>query len=158
MGARTWVEGFLLRHQARFDPPNWPTAPEELAVFLAGFVAGLDGRGVTEAEAEAASVALMAAADHPRFRDEHLPRLLERVRADRDAARARVRWTPEAVPRDDPWQDLWDRLDDDARVRYREQARAQRPRTNRWPFLVEALAMELAYRNPPAQTQPKERH
>jgi hypothetical protein len=80
---KQWINGFLKRHRARFDPHDWPTGEdtEESREFLRGWVSEFARQGVTEAEADLASQRL--AATPPNYRRQHVPMVLEAVRAIR---------------------------------------------------------------------------
>ena len=75
-----WFGNFTLRHVDRFPRPDWP-AGEARKAFFGGWKSSLEHARVSEAEADAASVAL--AEDPPRYLDRHLPALLAVVHRQR---------------------------------------------------------------------------
>ena len=75
-----WFGNFTLRHVDRFPRPDWP-AGEARKAFFGGWKSSLEHARVSEAEADAASVAL--AEDPPRYLDRHLPALLAVIHRQR---------------------------------------------------------------------------
>jgi hypothetical protein len=75
---KSWIGPFLTRHRLRFDCADWPqpgTEANRQNVLL--WLAALNAHLVTEAEAEAASLALGTVP--PQFRIDHIPALIGMV-------------------------------------------------------------------------------
>lgn len=94
-GVASWIRGFLRRHRARFDPHDWPTRDdvEESRVFLETWVDTFEDAGVTEGEADMASRLL--ASNPPRWRREHIERVMAKVREQRSLQAAEAKPAPE---------------------------------------------------------------
>lgn len=72
---RDWIDDFLDRHRARFDPHDWPDpSSDDYVEFVKGWVTVFALNRVTEEEADNASCRLTA--EPPRFRKNHLPAVL----------------------------------------------------------------------------------
>ena len=80
MSVPEWIDDFLERHRARLDPFDWPNEHEWFA-YVGPWLAAFADDGVSEPEAEAASVRLALAP--PRYRREHLPAVMAIVRETR---------------------------------------------------------------------------
>ncbi len=83
MAVRDWITGFLNSHRSRFHPGDWPRdeSSDDALEFIRGWVTAFNLKGVTEAEADAASRTLVL--DPPNFRREHIPRVIAAVEAAR---------------------------------------------------------------------------
>ena len=93
-----WFGNFTLRHVDRFPRPDWPAGDARKA-FFGGWKSSLEHARVSEAEADAASVAL--AEDPPRYLDRHLPALLAVIhRHRRERARTGGEFTDIEVARE----------------------------------------------------------
>jgi hypothetical protein len=100
-----WIDGFLVRHRARFAPNDWPReeATDENREFLRGWITAFATREVTEAEADEASRLLVATP--PSWRREHIPALLakvEEIRKSRGGAPTSTREAARDASRDCP--------------------------------------------------------
>jgi len=89
--AADWVRDFLTRHIRRNGRPDWPPPGPALKSLADGWVHHFARLGITEAEADEASLRLMARP--PDRVDQHLGRLLEIVEGMRSRARSNT-YTP----------------------------------------------------------------
>lgn len=79
---KEWLSDFLVRHRARFGPHDWPTqGSEEYDEFSRLWLTAFATGQVSESEADAASFRL--GSDPPRFRNEHVVKVIEQVKAIR---------------------------------------------------------------------------
>jgi hypothetical protein len=79
----SWLNAFIVRHVARIPRENWPAVNSD---YWRGFKAAMVRHGVTEAVAEAASLAMMESP--PEYLNGHLPAFLAFCRAEWAAGRA----------------------------------------------------------------------
>ncbi len=85
MAVRDWIDDYIARHKALTGPHDWPLAgSDDWAEYIRGWALAFIRRGVTEAEADAASARL--AETPPKFQKDHLPAVLAVVEAARAAA------------------------------------------------------------------------
>lgn len=80
---KRWLDAFLLRHRARYGPHDWPMhGTEEFDEFMTLWLTSFATGEVSESEADAAS--LRCAGDPPRFRNEHIVKVIDQVKALRE--------------------------------------------------------------------------
>ena len=82
-----WFNGFIRGHCGRCPRRDWPASADDTRVFFAVWRSEFEAARVTQAEAEAASLAVASAP--PQYLDRHLPAVMAKVReARRNAASA----------------------------------------------------------------------
>ena len=145
-----WIDRYMGRYRARFDPHDWPRDPDEMAEFTAVWVAAFERRGVEEGEANAAMMRL--AECPPSFRNQHLPAILEIVREMRNppsnvheqTTQDRLARAAEAERRqrtEGRLQQRWDALSDEQRDAIRAEVVAEHPGLARWDAFVQPLCL-----------------
>lgn len=145
-----WIDRYLGRYRKRFDPFDWPTDPDGWFEFVAGWVDRLRTYRVTEGEANAA--ALQLAGCPPRYRNDHLPAVLEVVKSmrapNRDpiaaTAAERQRRQHEAMIRAQKRERLeakWEALPAGRRDAIRAQVIADNPGLAKWEHFVLSLCL-----------------
>lgn len=106
MSIEDWLTGFLDRHRMRFAPHDWPQPEtEEDDAFMGLWLRAFTAHATVEDEADEASADL--GPTPPRFRNDHLPAVLEGIKALRirraEAESARRAATARALQEpDDP--------------------------------------------------------
>lgn len=89
MAVRNWIDGFLERHKARFNPNDWPDAEssDEMDEYVRCWVTAFVLKDVAEKEADEASRRLVLAP--PNWRRDHIPAVVaavEQLRAEKGPA------------------------------------------------------------------------
>lgn len=95
----SWISDFLQAHQLRFKPTDFPVAgTEDNKQFVRMWMTAFKDEQVSEAEAELASIKL--GIDPPKFRIDHLPKIMATIRKLRTPVQPPIQAAPRwHVPR-----------------------------------------------------------
>jgi hypothetical protein len=145
---KDWISGFLDRHRARFNPPDWPD-PEtgEWVEYVKGWITAFATKQISEAEADEASRLLVLTP--PRWRQDHIPALVSAVLTVRGQKSATDRARSEPAYNPDPGFDeralaRWQSMTDGERERWLRLVDERTPSFARTPYSRTLLAMAWA--------------